>query len=91
MAHTIERTALLKVLLHAIKYPAYGVNGVLLGSISKGKVTAVDAVPLVHNFITLVPAFETALCQVGHSTTMAPRACSRLYVLSHSVPSVWRL
>ncbi|KAL6767356.1 TLA1 [Auxenochlorella protothecoides x Auxenochlorella symbiontica] len=66
--HTLERTALLKILLHAIKYPAFGVNGVLLGSIANGTVTATDAVPFVHNFTTLLPAFETALCQVDNHT-----------------------
>ena len=64
MPHTIERTALLKILLHAIKYPAFGVNGVLISKMDKGSVTAVDAVPFVHNYLSLVPAFEAALCQV---------------------------
>lgn len=61
--HAVERRAVLKILLHAIKYPSYTVNGVLLGSIKDGVVSVSDAVPLVHTFTTLVPTFETALFQ----------------------------
>ncbi|KFM28850.1 ER membrane protein complex subunit 8/9-like protein [Auxenochlorella protothecoides] len=88
--HTLERTALLKILLHAIKYPAFGVNGVLLGSIANGTVTATDAVPFVHNFTTLLPAFETALCQVRATLGIIELATcfSREAGLKYGIPVV---
>ena len=49
--------AYLKPLLHAFKYPASAVNGVLLGSCSRSgdslKITVKDAVPLLHAHIAL--------------------------------------
>lgn len=65
-SYTCDQTALLKILLHAAKYPAAAVNGILLGRISSDKSTVelVDAVPLLHSFLTLAPALETALIQV---------------------------
>lgn len=64
--YACDQTALLKILLHSAKYPAASVNGVLLGRISKDKqsVEIVDAIPLLHSFLTLAPALETALVQV---------------------------
>lgn len=65
--YACDQTALLKILLHSAKYPAASVNGVLLGRISKDKqsVEIVDAIPLLHSFLTLAPALETALVQVS--------------------------
>ena len=65
-SYTCDQTALLKILLHAAKYPAAAVNGVLLGRIpSDGRtVEVVDAIPLLHSFLTLAPSLETALVQV---------------------------
>ena len=67
--YTFDRTALLKILLHAAKYPASSVNGILLAD-SKGtkpgaeSVTVVDVIPVLHSFLTLAPVLETALIQV---------------------------
>ena len=65
-AYTCDQNALLKILLHSAKYPAAAVNGVLLGKGSSDKKTVeiVDAIPLLHSFLTLAPALETALIQV---------------------------
>ena len=65
-SYTFDQTAILKILLHAAKYPAAAVNGVLLGRTSSGNrtVEVVDAIPLLHSFLTLAPALETALVQV---------------------------
>ena len=52
----IERTAQLKILLHAAKYPYAEVNGVLLGT--SGKIT--DAVPLFHTPM-FAPMLETGV------------------------------
>lgn len=69
MSYTFDRTALLKILLHAAKYPAASVNGILLADAKGSKagseaVTIVDAIPVLHSFVTLAPVLETALIQV---------------------------
>lgn len=79
--YEIDRSALLKVVLHAARFPTAAVNGVLLGktgqrapqasppSSPRGQAGSVvhiyDAVPLCHNFITLTPVLEAALAQVS--------------------------
>lgn len=63
----IESTPLLKILLHAAKYPALAINGLLLGTLGKGGDRALqisDAVPLFHGQLHLAMALETALLQV---------------------------
>ncbi|KAL3140444.1 hypothetical protein ABBQ38_004703 [Trebouxia sp. C0009 RCD-2024] len=66
-SYTCDQTALLKVLLHAAKYPAASVNGVLLGRTASDRpiVEIVDAIPFLHSFLTLAPALETALIQAS--------------------------
>ncbi|EIE26459.1 chlorophyll antenna size regulatory protein [Coccomyxa subellipsoidea C-169] len=70
MGCSIDRLAILKILLHAAKYPSASINGVLLGrespSASDGEAAllVVDAIPLFHSFLTLAPSLETALLQV---------------------------
>ncbi len=73
----VERAALLKILLHALKYPTTGVNGVLLGeeraeappagappgAAPRRALLVVDAVPACHSFLALAPVLEAALCQ----------------------------
>ena len=65
--YSCDQTAILKVLLHSAKYPAHSVNGVLLGRVTPNKQTVeiVDAIPLLHSFLTLAPSLETALVQVS--------------------------
>ena len=57
MSCTVDRGALLKILLHSAKYPSSAINGLLLGTASgaddTGSVNVVDAVPLFHSFLTL--------------------------------------
>lgn len=67
--YTISQESLLKVLLHAAKYPANSVNGVLIGkaadtSSSTSDVTVDDVIPLLHTNLTLAPAMEIALTQM---------------------------
>ncbi|KAG2488413.1 hypothetical protein HYH03_013097 [Edaphochlamys debaryana] len=68
---TVDQGALLKVLAHAAKYPANGVNGVLIGSCSEGgSVEVHDAIPLCHTTLTLAPALEIGLAQVESYTNI---------------------
>lgn len=63
-----ESTPLLKLLLHAAKYPAFAINGLLLGTVSSengARVHIVDAVPLFHGHLNLAMATEVALMQVS--------------------------
>ncbi len=76
----VDQTALLKIVLHAAKYPTVAVNGVLIGRVSSKQsatssppgsprggpaVHVFDAIPVCHNFITLTPMLECALAQVS--------------------------
>lgn len=72
---TLDSAALLKILLHATKYPASPINGVLLGTATGGtgsqpaedatsSLRIVDAVPLFHTYLHLAMPLETALLQV---------------------------
>ena len=74
---TVESAALLKILLHAAKYPASPINGALLGTQSNGaggeaaeegsaSLRIVDAVPLFHTYLHLSMPLETALMQVRY-------------------------
>jgi hypothetical protein len=74
---SIDQAALLKILLHSLKYPTTGVNGILLGeerTVESAEGTSqpsqrvlhiFDAVPVCHSFITLAPVLEAALAQVS--------------------------
>ena len=79
---TVDRIAVLKILLHSAKYPSSAVNGVLLGTssadapsqasessthVGQPTVHVTDAIPLLHSFLTLAPSMETALLQVSPS------------------------
>ena len=56
---------LLKILLHAAKFPQSSINGVLLGSAdASGSVTVSEVVPLFHITSTLAAPVEVALAQV---------------------------
>jgi hypothetical protein len=78
MVCTVDRLAVLKILLHSAKYPSSAVNGVLLGhSSTEGSSRTIgahdqdkslhitDVIPLFHSFLTLAPSLETALFQVN--------------------------
>jgi Uncharacterised protein family (UPF0172) len=75
---TIDSAALLKILLHAAKYPASPINGLLLGrgpqpesgsntgsDTSGGSLQIIDAVPLFHSFLHLSMPLESALVQAS--------------------------
>lgn len=78
MGHFTE-AALLKVLLHATKYPCRSINGVLL--VKAGDETqVVDVIPISHNCIALSPTMETALFQIdayaqAHNLTIGGYYC----------------
>ena len=70
MDATIDTTPLLKLLLHAAKYPALPINGLLLGRASpndgdSASVQIVDAVPVFHGQLHLSMPMETALLQAS--------------------------
>ena len=80
MVCTVDRLAVLKILLHSAKYPSSAVNGVLLGRSSTegssqtagahdrdSSLHVTDVIPLFHSFLTLAPSLETALVQVASS------------------------
>lgn len=62
----LGQTAYVKAVLHALKYPAQAVNGVLVGTSGPNGagVKIVDAVPLMHGQLALAPLLEVALTQV---------------------------
>jgi ER membrane protein complex subunit 8/9 len=75
---TLDSAALLKILLHAAKYPASPINGLLIGTAkqlasvsdtasdsSGGSLQIIDAIPLFHSFLHLSMPLETALLQVS--------------------------
>lgn len=68
---TFELDAFAKVILHAAKYPAYPVNGLLIrskaaGGGDLGVIHCEDAIPLTHVFLSkyCTPTMEIALAQV---------------------------
>lgn len=76
--YSLDRSALLKILLHSLKFPTTSVSGFLLGeetSATAGQTSSsstgssrllhiYDAVPVAHNFLTLTLPLETALIQL---------------------------
>lgn len=65
--YKISEKAYAKMIFHAAKYPHLAVNGVLLASKSSeksGTVSIVDAIPLFHQCLHVVPMVEIALIQV---------------------------
>ncbi|KAB0796842.1 hypothetical protein PPYR_10903 [Photinus pyralis] len=61
----ISCKAYCKIILHAAKYPHCSINGVLLAkSSTKKEIEFVDAIPLFHNALNLIPMAEIALAQI---------------------------
>jgi hypothetical protein len=88
--YMLGRSAIIKLVLHAAKFPHTAVNGVLLGSVSGGsageqQVDIVDAVPLFHSHHSLAPALEVALAQV--TSTPLTQTHSQLSFRTRLVPS----
>ncbi|XP_027329653.1 ER membrane protein complex subunit 8/9 homolog [Abrus precatorius] len=63
LRYEIAQNAYIKVVLHSLKHPTSAVNGVLIGRISPSNdaVEIVDAVPLFHSHIPLLPQLEISL------------------------------
>eukprot|EP01120_Amphizonella_sp_Union-15-10_P007926 TRINITY_DN2747_c0_g1_i1.p1 TRINITY_DN2747_c0_g1~~TRINITY_DN2747_c0_g1_i1.p1 ORF type:complete len:192 (-),score=30.52 TRINITY_DN2747_c0_g1_i1:28-603(-) len=61
--YEITPTAFCKLKLHATKYPSQAVNGLLIGTVKKDKVTIQEAFPLFHGNFCL-PMLEIALLQL---------------------------
>jgi len=60
-AYTLNKTAYIKLVLHAAKHPHAPVNGVLLGVKSGNDVSVVDTIPLLHHWTSLSPMMEIGL------------------------------
>jgi hypothetical protein len=89
MSCSVDRLALLKILLHSAKYPDSSINGLLLGRVSTTTESSGDAnnqtegqpvvhvedtVPLFHSFLTTAPYLEIALLQVRQGLCKVPLA-----------------
>eukprot|EP01018_Ginkgo_biloba_P012289 Gb_00682 [translate_table: standard] len=70
--YEISQTAYVKIVLHAIKHKTSAVNGVLVGRL-KGSLSTeehidgleiIDAIPLSHGHLGLLPTLEIAIIQV---------------------------
>ena len=61
---TADQLPLIKILLHAAKFPHLTVNGILLGVSSESGINVTDIIPLFHNSIQLAMPTEIALNQV---------------------------
>jgi len=58
-----SEVAYAKVLLHAAKYPADAISGLLLGTVDKGAVTVHDSLPVSHLPPELLPMLDVAVLQ----------------------------
>lgn len=64
--YEISQNAYMKLLLHALKHNSASVNGVLVGRVNPKNdvIQFVDAVPLFHSNLALLPPLEIALLMV---------------------------
>merc|ERR1712205_181968 len=61
----VAQGAYLVSVLHALKYPANSVNGVLLGCFDKdGTVQVQRALPLLHSHLALAPMMDAAFALI---------------------------
>ena len=77
-----NQKAYCKMILHAMKYPHFAVNGILVAEKSKLKdsktIPFVDCIPLFHQGIGLSPMIEIALLQVnGHFSNVFTTWCNK--------------
>lgn len=61
---TVEEQALLKLILHSLKFPLSSCSGVLIGEISGDSVRIDDVVPVNHTFTSLPGQMELALALI---------------------------
>ncbi|KAE8260403.1 hypothetical protein A4X13_0g360 [Tilletia indica] len=92
---SISQQAYAKVVLHAAKYPASTVRGLLVGrrssESSSSSFEVVDAIPLVHNWTDLAPATELgcALAQAHLSSTSTSSASAGAEIIGlYEAPAV---
>lgn len=81
---TFSCLAYSKLMLHAAKYPHCSVNGLLLSKASAGKgkdIEFVDAVPLFHIAINLIPMAEIALTQVNFSNNFVLTSIINFWII----------
>ncbi|XP_042504177.1 ER membrane protein complex subunit 8/9 homolog [Macadamia integrifolia] len=66
LKYEIGQKPYIKLILHALKHKTSAVNGILVGSLGKNDevIDIVDAVPLSHSQISLLPTLEIALTQI---------------------------
>ncbi|BGP12813.1 hypothetical protein JCM10213_008074 [Rhodosporidiobolus nylandii] len=60
-SYSLSPLAYLKVVLHAAKHPSSTVCGLLVGTVSSGTASIVDAIPLLHHGVDLSMAMEAGL------------------------------
>lgn len=60
----IDNVAVLKLLLHSVKFPSSSVNGVFIGETQGETLHITDAIPLFHTILTIAPPLEIALSLV---------------------------
>ncbi|CAH1998586.1 unnamed protein product [Acanthoscelides obtectus] len=78
-----SENAYCKMIMHGVKYPHCSVNGLLLGKSSSSKakeVEFVEAIPLFHININLIPMAEIALMQVDTYASNKGLVISGYYV-----------
>jgi len=63
MGYTLSETAYSALILHAYKFQAFKVLGVLLGTAKENNVVIKESIPLFHGNV-LSPMLEAALMQV---------------------------
>lgn len=61
---TVEEQALLKLILHSLKFPLSSCSGVVIGEISGDTVRIDDVVPINHTFTSLPGQMELALALI---------------------------
>ncbi|XP_057450461.1 ER membrane protein complex subunit 8/9 homolog isoform X1 [Lotus japonicus] len=64
LRYEVAQKAYIKLVLHSLKHPTSAVNGILIGRVSASNDTTVeivDAVPLFHSHIALLPQLEISL------------------------------
>ncbi|KAK0551899.1 hypothetical protein OC846_002433 [Tilletia horrida] len=86
---SVSPQAYAKVVLHAAKYPASTVRGLLVGRLtSDSKVDIVDAIPLIHNWTDLAPAAEVGCALAQAHLSSASPADSRQIVGVYEAPAI---
>jgi len=84
--YSVSAQAYFKIFFHAAKHPQSSVNGVLVGKEEpSGKISIVDAIPLLHHWTSLSPMMEIGLDLAGrHAESMGLnlvgyyQACERI-------------